>query len=65
MTGPINKSGAFDVKMGGSFLEGKSSFKMLVRSFFEKLDWPFCSATITINVGEFSNFASQSPTLQG
>ena len=32
-------SGSFDVKMDGSVLEGKSSFKMLGLTFSSKLDW--------------------------
>ena len=38
----FNKSintGAIDVKMDGSFLEEKSSFKMLGLTFSSKLDW--------------------------
>ena len=34
-----NNSGAIDVKMNGSFLEEKSSFKMLGLTFSSKLDW--------------------------
>ena len=34
-----NKNGSIDVKMGGSVLEEKSSFKMLGLTFFSKLDW--------------------------
>ena len=34
-----NKSGVIDVKMNGSVLEQKSSFKMLGLTFFFKLDW--------------------------
>ena len=34
-----NNSGAIDVKMDGSVLEEKSSFKMLGLSFSSKLDW--------------------------
>ena len=34
-----NNSGAIDVKMGGSVLEGKSSFKMLGLTFSSKIDW--------------------------
>ena len=33
-----NNTGAIDVKMDGSVLEEKSSFKMLVLTFFSKLD---------------------------
>ena len=34
-----NNSGSIDVKMGGSILEEKSSFKMLGLTFSSKLDW--------------------------
>ena len=34
-----NNTGAIDVKMDGSVLEGKSSFKMLGLTFSSKLDW--------------------------
>ena len=34
-----NNNGSIDVKMGGSILEEKSSFKMLGLSFSSKLDW--------------------------
>ena len=34
-----NKIGSIDVKMGGSILEEKSSFKMLGLTFSSKLDW--------------------------
>ena len=34
-----NKNGSIDVKMGGSILEEKSSFKMLGLTFSSKLDW--------------------------
>ena len=34
-----NKTGAIDVKMDGSVLEDKSSFKMLGLTFCSKLDW--------------------------
>ena len=34
-----NNTGAIDVKMDGSALEGKSYFKMLGLIFFSKLDW--------------------------
>ena len=32
-------TGSIDVKMDGSVLEEKSSFKMLVLTFSSKLDW--------------------------
>ena len=41
-----NNTGAFDVKMNGSVLEQKSSFKMLGFTFSSKLDW--CSYIISI-----------------
>ena len=41
-----NKTGATDVKMNGSVLEEKSSFKMLWLTFSSKLDC--CSNTISI-----------------
>ena len=34
-----NNTGAIDVKMDGSVLEKKSSFKMLGLTFLSKLDW--------------------------
>ena len=34
-----NKNGSIDVKMGGSVLEEKLSFKMLGLTFSSKLDW--------------------------
>ena len=34
-----NNSGSVDVKMDGSFLEEKSSFKMLGLTLSSKLDW--------------------------
>ena len=34
-----NNNGSIDVKMGGSVLEEKSSFKMLGLNFSSKLDW--------------------------
>ena len=34
-----NKNGSIDVKMGGSVLEEKSSFKMLGLTLFSILDW--------------------------
>ena len=34
-----NNTGAIDVKIGGSVLEEKSSFKMLGLTFSSKLDW--------------------------
>ena len=34
-----NNNGSIDVKMGGSILEGRSSFKTLELTFSSKLDW--------------------------
>ena len=34
-----NNNGSINGKMDGSFLEEKSSFKMLGLTFFSKLDW--------------------------
>ena len=34
-----NNNGSIDVKMGGSILDEKSSFKMLGLTFSSKLDW--------------------------
>ena len=41
-----NNNGSIDVKMSGSILEEKSSFKMLGLTFSSKLDW--CSYIISI-----------------
>ena len=41
-----NNTGAIDVKMDGSVLEGKSSFKMLGLTFSSKLDWGSYIASI-------------------
>ena len=55
-----NNTGAIDVKMDGSVLEEKSSFKMLGLTFSSKLDWgsyiiPFAkSASIKIGALIFS-----------
>ena len=38
---PCNNTGAIAVKMDGSVLEEKSSFKMLGLTFSSKLDWGF------------------------
>ena len=35
----FNKNGSLDVKMDGSVVEEKSSFKMLALTFSSKLDW--------------------------
>ena len=37
-----NNNGSVDVKMDGSVLEEKSSFKMLELTFFSKLDYLYC-----------------------
>ena len=44
--------GAIDVKMDGSILEKKTSFKMLGLTFSSKLDWGFCIISITKTVFE-------------
>ena len=41
-----NSTGAIDVKMDGSVLEEKSSFKMLGLTFSSKLDWGSCIISI-------------------
>ena len=41
-----NNTGAIDVKMDGSALEEKSSFKMLGLTFSFKLDWGSCIISI-------------------
>ena len=41
-----NNNGSVDVKMGGSILEEKSSFKMLGLTFSSKLDWGSCIISI-------------------
>ena len=41
-----NNNGSIDVKMSGSILEEKSSFKMLGLTFSSKLDWGFYSISI-------------------
>ena len=41
-----NNNGSIDVKMDGSVLDEKSSFKMLGLTFSSKLDW--CSYIISI-----------------
>ena len=42
-----NNSGSIDVKMDGSVLEEKSSFKMLGLTFSSKLDWGSYIISIT------------------
>ena len=42
-----NNNGSIDVKMGGSILEEKSSFKMLGLTFSSKLDWGSYIISIT------------------
>ena len=42
-----NNNGSIDVKMDGSVLEEKSSFKMLVLTFSSKLDWGSYIISIT------------------
>ena len=41
-----NNTGAIDMKMDGSVLEGKSSFKMQWLTFSSKLDWNFYMISI-------------------
>ena len=41
-----NNTGAIDVKVDGSALEKKSSFKMLGLTFSSKLDWGSCVISI-------------------
>ena len=41
-----NNNGSIDVKMGGSILKEKSSFKMLVLIFSSELDWGSCIISI-------------------
>ena len=43
-----NNNGSIDVKMDGSVLEEKSSFKMLGLTFSSKLDWDSCTLSISI-----------------
>ena len=43
-----NNNGSIDLKMGGSILEEKSSFKMLGLTFSFKLDWGSCSVSLKI-----------------
>ena len=38
----FNSTGSINVKMYGSVLEGKPSFKMLGLTFSSKLDWGSC-----------------------
>ena len=41
-----NNTGAIDVKIDGSILEEKSSFKVLGLNFSSKLDWGSCIISI-------------------
>ena len=41
-----NNNGSIDVKMDGSVLDEKSSFRMLELTFSSKLDWGFCIISI-------------------
>ena len=45
--GRSNNNGSIDVKMDGSILEEKSSFKMLGLTFYSKLDWGSYIISIT------------------
>ena len=47
-----NNNGSIDVKMDGSVLEGKSSFKMLRLTFSSKLDWGFHIISIAKTVSK-------------
>ena len=47
-----NNNGFIDVKMGGSTLEEKSSFKMLGLTFSSKLDWVSCIISIAKTASE-------------
>ena len=55
-----NNNGFVDVKMGGSILEEKSSFKMLVLTLPSKLDWGSCIISIAKSaskkIGSFNSF---------
>ena len=46
-----NNNGSIDVKMGGSILEEKSSFKMLGLTFSSKLDW----GSYIISIGKIAS----------
>ena len=50
-----NNNSSIDVKMDGSVLKGKSSFKMLGLTFSSKLDWGSCifpiAKTVSKNIG--------------
>ena len=47
-----NNTGSIDVKMDGSVLEEKSSFKMLGLTFFSKFDWCFYIISIAKTVSK-------------
>ena len=47
-----NNNGSIDVKMDGSVLEEKLSFKMLGLIFSSKLDWDFCIISIAKTVSK-------------
>ena len=47
-----NNTGAIDVKMNGSVLGGKSSFKMYGLTFSSKLDWGFYIISIAITASK-------------
>ena len=49
-----NNNGSIDVKMGGSILEEKSSFKMLGLTFSSKLDWGLYIISISKNASKKS-----------
>ena len=60
-----NNNGSIDVKMDGSVLEEKPSFKMLGLTFSSKLDWgayiTSIAKTATKKVGSFDSFYEVSP----
>ena len=47
-----NNTGTTDVKMNGSVLDKKSSFKMLGLTFFSQLDWGSCIISIAKTVSK-------------
>ena len=57
-----NNNGSIDVKMSGSILEEKSSFKMLGLTFSSKLDWG--SYIISIAKSAFEKIGALIPTMK-
>ena len=53
-----NNTGAIDIKMNGSALEVKSSFKMLGLTFSSKLDWGSYIISIAKNLKQMSSTSS-------